>query len=572
MTRTGFRSVAAVAAIAVLAALLWLLSSPGRTPAPDDAPEESRSTAPRESGEAAEAREAAAGGARAAERPAPGSPESGDEPAAGPEEKKEPTIPGLCVLEDGTPLAGVQVHISRGDPLPDQRILEAIGTWTSHRSQADGSFELHAGRRLSAQHPWAGVVAVEGGVLETEAKITLVRTDAAAASVKVIFRDNPGTAHVRLVDSSTQQPITDLRGFRLSYLLGGDQSGRAVYDFPKDTGLGGWIPIREGALPEDLAVEADPGTVVVEFAVSGFAPARVGLLQIRGRMMVGVDPIPPCVTGLIALPKGPYAPPEMAHQPVSASIRPQDGQPPADLAGVRGLPTAIGLFRLDDLPQGAYVLEITDTRYATIRRAKRAFEYRGSPVDLGTIEFSVGARINARAIDSEGKPIPQARLVIVREGEDPEKARVLPKDQDGRVGLSDLEPGVDHRVVALGLPRVLEKPARTTADGKPVEVELQWPERLVPCRISLVVDGKAVQNPDGSRTIPATVHESPLPREEGAWNPDGTFEARLVPGTYRFSVYATPEGGGDLVLFAGEVTVPAGDSFETRVELAREGR
>ena len=92
------------------------------------------------------------------------------------------------------------------------------------------------------------------------------------------------------------------------------------------------------------------------------------------------------------------------------------------------------------------------------------------------------------------------------------------------------------------------------------------------CRIALIVDGKAVANPDGSRTIPATVHESPLPRESGAWNADGTFEAKLVPGSYRFSVYATPEGGGDLVLFAGEVTVPAGDAFETRVELTRESR
>ena len=91
-----------------------------------------------------------------------------------------------------------------------------------------------------------------------------------------------------------------------------------------------------------------------------------------------------------------------------------------------------------------------------------------------------------------------------------------------------------------------------------------------PCQLRLVVDGKAVANPDGSRTIPATVHESPLPRSAGVWHPDGTFEAPLVPGTYRFSVYATPEGGGELVLFAGEVTVPAGDAFEASVELKRE--
>ncbi|HEU4395650.1 MAG TPA: hypothetical protein VFS92_08800, partial [Planctomycetota bacterium] len=450
MTRGGFRTVAVVAAVAVLAAALWFLSSPGRAPEPDDAPDEGRASAPRDSGEAAEAREAAAAAERGSANPAPASGEAPDSPSRPDPTPEVPTIPGICVLEDGTPLAGVQVDISQGDPVQDEPGVNVLEVWEANRSDVGGSFRLPPGRRLRAHHAWALVVAAEGGVVEPKGIWALIRTDSAAASVKVIFRDKPGTAHVRLFDSSTQQPITDLRGFRLSYLLGGDQSGRAVYDFPKDTGLGGWIPVREGALPEDLAVQADPSGVAVEFAAIGYAPKRLALLEIRGRMALPVDPVPPCVTGVIALPKGPNAPPEMAHQPVNASIRPQDGQPAANLEGVRGLPTAIGPFRLDDLPQGAYVLEVTDARHATIRRAKRAFEYRGSPVDLGTIEFSVGARIIARALDSTGEPMPQARVVIVREGEDPEKARVLPKTEDGWVGLSDLEPNIPHRVVALG--------------------------------------------------------------------------------------------------------------------------
>ncbi len=120
-----------------------------------------------------------------------------------------------------------------------------------------------------------------------------------------------------------------------------------------------------------------------------------------------------------------------------------------------------------------------------------------------------------------------------------------------------------------GLPRDLEQSVTAAPDAKPVE--FRWPEKLVPCLITLIVDGKTVSNPDGRTTIPATVKESPLPRDKGAWRPDGTFSASLVPGTYRFSVYATPKEGGDLALFGGEVTVPSGDSFETRLELQREG-
>jgi hypothetical protein len=68
------------------------------------------------------------------------------------------------------------------------------------------------------------------------------------------------------------------------------------------------------------------------------------------------------------------------------------------------------------------------------------------------------------------------------------------------------------------------------------------------------------------------VQESPLPRDKGAWKSDGTFEAKLVPGTYKFSALATPKEGGDLALFSGEVNVPSGDAFEVRLELQRGNR
>jgi hypothetical protein len=439
-------------------------------------------------------------------------------------------------------------------------------------SDLAGEFTLPASRPAAVDHDFARVVAVEGAALVASANGTVLRIEPGAARVRVVFRDEPGTAHVRLVDSASREPVTTVRGLRLAYLFGSDLGGRAVYDFDEDTGLGGWIPIREGALPEALDIQADPAGVVVEFAAPGFAPKRVPLAEIRGRMLVPVDPVPACVTGSVALDMRVIDSPDDPPSEVAASIRAKEGEPAVDTSGIRGLPRSLGRFRIDDLPHGAWVLEVSWTAGSTVVRAKREFEYRGVTVDLGEIAPGGGATARARAVDSAGEPMPQARVVVVREGEDPGQARVLAPGEDGWVAFSDLEPGVPHRVVALGMPSPFEKEIRTAADGKQVEVELSWPERLVPCRIGLFVDGRKVANADGSRTIPATVHESPLPRDAAAWNADGTFAARLVPGTYRFSVYATPEGGGDLVLFAGEVTVPSGDFFETRLELRREGR
>ena len=96
-------------------------------------------------------------------------------------------------------------------------------------------------------------------------------------------------------------------------------------------------------------------------------------------------------------------------------------------------------------------------------------------------------------------------------------------------------------------------------------------EKLVPCRIPPpIVDGRRSPAPTGG--APSAVQESPLPRDKGAWKSDGTFEAKLVPGTYKFSALATPKEGGDLALFSGEVNVPSGDAFEVRLELQRGNR
>jgi hypothetical protein len=203
-------------------------------------------------------------------------------------------------------------------------------------------------------------------------------------------------------------------------------------------------------------------------------------------------------------------------------------------------------------------------------RGKVAFTAGGGTLDVGTVVLQPAGTVVVSVVDADGKPIPQAWAVVVRADEAPEQGRRLELDDAGRAAVGDLEPGVAHRAVVYGLPREMEQSVVAEAAGK--SAEFTWPERLVPCRIRLLVERRAVADPTGKGTIPATVQESPLPRHRGTWHPDGTFEAPLVPGTYRFAVLATPKEGGAAALFAGSVTVPAGEAFATDLELEREAR
>jgi hypothetical protein len=304
----------------------------------------------------------------------------------------------------------------------------------------------------------------------------------------------------------------------------------------------------------------------------GFEAARRPLQEIRGRVEVRVQPVPPDAKGVVEFPVDVWVKKEnsMRSESVTAHLRWTGPDPAPSTEGVLGLPSRIGAFRIYSLPDGPWELEVAGSIRGEVVRGRKAFERRGDTVDLGTIELRPSGRVVLRVVDSAGDPVPQAWAVVVRPDEDPEKARRLDLDGNGSVAVRDLEPGVGHRAVVKGLPRDLEQTVVAAADPKPVV--FAWPGKLVPCRIRLLVDGRAVANPDERTTIPAVVQESPLPREKGTWRPDGTFEAGLVPGTYRFSVLATPKEGGALAPFSAEFTVPEGDLFEVRLELQREGR
>lgn len=555
MTRKRFAALSVVAAAAVIGLLLFLLLGGG-----EGAPE-GRKRGPRERGRpaAGEAAEEAAlpptgGGGTGKARPASEgeSPDSdgSQRPTSG--QAAVPPVPGQATLEDGTPLAGVEFNGGNG------LFREA--------SDADGGFELVNELAYRISHPWAIPVAAAGGTLDG----TVVTSSPGADRLLLTFRDRPGTAHVRLVDAASGVPVTDTSGLRMDWEFPG---GVLTVRQEKDPGLGGWIPVTEGRLPEAVGVDpemlrVDPAKVTLVLSVPGWEEGRLPLPEVKGRREIRVNAVEPDARGEVECGGlGPSVNGEFSGQ-VSASLRSLDPDPLPVPAELMGLPTKPGPFALYGLPDGAWEIEVAvDDRTGSIRRARRSFERRGGTAEIGTIEVKEGGTVRVRVVDAAEKPMPQAFVVAVRPEENPDQGRPLYPDGEGRVALSDLEPGVDHRVQVRGLPRLLEQTVRAETGGKAKEVEFRWPEKAVPCRITLVVDGKVVANPDGSRTIPATIKDSPLPRDRGSWRTDGTFEADLVPGTYLFSAWATAKEGGGLVLFTGEVTVPAGESFETRLEM-----
>ncbi len=505
--------------------------------------------------------------------PKPGPPEAveGAEPGAPAE---LPSSEGTCVLEDGTPLPGVQFWSTR----------EVWRETDTARSGADGTFRIHRDEPAVVSHATAVPVSADGGALSERGNGWAVT--ATSDRLRLTFRDKAGWAHMRLVDADSGNPVTKVAGLRVTWRIPG---GTLTMGYGEDQAPGGWIPLPEGRLPESGAEEirADPSKVEVEFAMPGFEKGRLPLLDIKGRMEIRVRPVPPDAKGIVqslrvlAMPRkvSSISMPDIATAdsgaaaalPVTAHLRWTGPEPAPRHSEVLGMPKESGPFSLYDLPDGPWELEVSATLPDnTVVRGKKAFEKHGGTVELGTIELAPAGRVVIRVVDSAGEPVPQAWAVIVRPEEDPGQGRRLDLNQKGEVAVGDLEPGIGHRVVVKGLPRELEQTVVATADAKPVE--FRWNEKLVPCRITLIVDGKAVANPDGRTTIPAVVQESPLPRDKGAWKPDGTFEAKLVPGTYAFSALATPKEGGDLAVFSGEVTVPSGDAFEARLELQRGNR
>jgi len=340
---------------------------------------------------------------------------------------------------------------------------------------------------------------------------------------------------LRFIDSVTGKPVKDLAGLVLSWEK--QRKGRR-----------GAVPSEEGwfRLPEiDHAW-------ILELGIPGYSRATLDLRNARGRVELAVDPVPAAAVGSIVGPGGAKAP------PLEFSLRPFEVDRLLPEYAVIGIPATTGAFRLYDLPEGRYELEVTSVVSGVCVRAKRTFHHLGGTTEFGEIELVLWAGIRARVVDQDGRVIPQARVVIVREEEDEKRGRVIEPDQKGWVTFRDFEPGAWHRVAASGLPGRLERLVLAPEKREGLEtVELTWPGRLVTCVLRFQ-DGEEILSPPELRDGPIALREEHYTKK---W----TITVDLLPGEYEWKW-----GPRDVSIIErkGRFVVPPQRRFESVVQLS----
>ncbi len=231
---------------------------------------------------------------------------------------------------------------------------------------------------------------------------------------------------------------------------------------------------------------------------------------------------------------------------VSLRLAPLDGGGP----GFEGRFGKDAALRLPDLPPGLYEIEVSAVRDGLLVRAKHVLRLGEEPADLSGIAVEPGAGVRARVVDEAGTPVPQAGLVVVRPEEEPGRGRRFPPGEGGWVTYADLEPGVDHRLVIFGLPEPVERVVRVPPHPRGIaEMEVRWPARLVPVRLTLAAE-------DGSALSPETIRLR-MPATGDEWDVKPDLPGGLLPGDYEV------RAGGK----SGALSVPAVAEHETAVTL-----
>jgi len=290
-------------------------------------------------------------------------------------------------------------------------------------------------------------------------------------------------------------------------------------------------------------------------------PARdAGRIEVR---IPGYEPVTIPAKDLVdgrefpVVPRTPLAVGRLSHPAVLHLLRHDRG---GDLPPVRRTSDrAAGAFRRNELPAGRYEAELVSESEGRLVRKKLEIVVGGGTVDLGEIDFAAAAGVRARVVDEADRWIPQADVVVVRTEEDPEQARRVEPGKGGWVEYADMEPGLVHRVVALGLPGPLETRAATPdADGETRTVELRWPGRLTLCRLRfdpLVLDVLHRAALRGGRSV------LPVPAGRLEFG-ESAVEMPLLPGAYEVRL-------GDRVAV---LRVPAADRWEAEPELRKRER
>jgi hypothetical protein len=168
-------------------------------------------------------------------------PDAAVEPAAAPAAPAAETVRVLAVLEDGTPLPGVLLEwCPWGVRLANQPLgAEEVRTDLAGGAEFPGPW---ADGVLDFSHPSAALVSVEGGSLANREGEAGVEVRVESNRVRLVFRDRPDLAHIRLVNAESGAPVADTTGLRILWEFDG---GALVVKQETDPRLGGWSPRAE---------------------------------------------------------------------------------------------------------------------------------------------------------------------------------------------------------------------------------------------------------------------------------------------------------------------------------------
>lgn len=177
---------------------------------------------------------------------------------------------------------------------------------------------------------------------------------------------------------------------------------------------------------------------------------------------------------------------------------------------------------VDDLPSGEQVLAVLAA--GAPRQLVSATIRAGAVTDLGQVRLTEGRGVDARLLDSAGRPVAGA---IVRYG-----ARLTPEEQelvtdaDGRFRLEALpDEGVDLRIAPSRGPEV-----EVPLDGGVTLAELELPPSG---RVQFLVRNRFDQEPRFDVTLVIRAHGDESPHEtELLTDAFGAAEVHLPPGRY----------------------------------------
>lgn len=382
-----------------------------------------------------------------------------------PEDEQEPIV--VAELEPGQTSSGKVIDAKSRDPLPNAIVFDSshLDQWAFSDSQGLYTLPLDPGKarvlRAAALGYQSAVEWTEGAEARGP---TFSLEPASALEGRVVDTDSNPIAGAEI----EAKPLFTNQRRRLARQASGSLSRSQPDGRFRITGL---VP-DDGALLRVSKTGYGPKEVRLEAPI-GREPVRVvmtkGLIG-KGRV-VNEDDQPIAGAEIFLRPADP------SQNRRWASFGQQREETPADAVS-----DAEGLFEIRDLAAGRFDLEARADDFAPTHAPGLEIPEEVSPIDLGTLVMTPGARLQGKVVDPQGQPIVDAMVLVVEQRsrmpatflvqlvgqQEPDTTT----DVEGRFTISDRTRGeAVHLVIGKDgfLPQVLasvraptEKPLRVT--------------------------------------------------------------------------------------------------------------